>query len=257
MVATTVAASAASAAAAARTGAGATTRLTPAYYRFWLPVQTRFDTVVNAYLVRHCGLRPTDSSAPGGGSSSNTAVRDSSPSSSSSAAAAAASPAAIGSGSGVPRGLVVASSATYHRPASFPGLLRLGLAVGQLGRTSATYHIGVFSREDDDHDDHHGHWHGHGHGGLSSNHAIAAAATAPTDAAWACCVTGTFTHVFVGADGRPTPMPAGLRAGLARLEPPPPPVEEEGLATGEGKQLEGAELKPQGGRGGDSGGSRL
>ena len=66
---------------------------------------------------------------------------------------------------------------------SFPDMVRAGLRVAHLGRSSVRYEIGLF-REDD-----------------------------PEPAA-----EGWFVHVFVGReDRRPREIPAAVRAALARL----------------------------------------
>ena len=63
------------------------------------------DSVVNAYLMAHCGLQP---------------------------------------GASAHIGLVVASHCTYFASLAFPDVLELGLAVRKLGRSSVTYEVGVF-----------------------------------------------------------------------------------------------------------------
>ena len=63
------------------------------------------DSVVNAYLIAHCGLQPGASAAIG---------------------------------------LVVASHWTYFASLSFPDVLELGLVVRKLGRSSVVYEVGVF-----------------------------------------------------------------------------------------------------------------
>ncbi|EIN13817.1 Thioesterase/thiol ester dehydrase-isomerase [Punctularia strigosozonata HHB-11173 SS5] len=68
------------------------------YYHF-------FDSIINAYLVEHCGQNPTSSPLIG---------------------------------------LVVSSSCTFFSPLSFPAVLDLGLRVTKLGKRSATYEVGVF-----------------------------------------------------------------------------------------------------------------
>ncbi|KAI9018916.1 thioesterase superfamily [Hyaloraphidium curvatum] len=100
-----------------------------AFYKFWLDIQTRwmdndqyghvnnavyysyFDTVVNVYLIRHCGLNPTEPPADDG---------------------------AIG--------LVVSSNCTYKDSLEYPDVAETGLSVVKLGNSSVTYQIGVFSR---------------------------------------------------------------------------------------------------------------
>src|SRR5947208_871365 len=72
---------------------------------------TLADSVVNAYLIAHCGLRPTSSSTIG---------------------------------------LCVRSESSYFKPVEFPAKLDLGLSVAKLGKTSVTYEIGVFEAGKDE-----------------------------------------------------------------------------------------------------------
>ena len=64
-----------------------------------------FDSVVNSYLITHCGQDPTKSERIG---------------------------------------LVVSSRASFFAPLSFPEVLELGLRVVALGRSSVTYEVGVW-----------------------------------------------------------------------------------------------------------------
>lgn len=64
-----------------------------------------FDSVVNTYLIDHCGLTPPH---------------------------------------GAQIGLVVSSFCHFFTPLSFPSVLDLGLRVSQLGKSSVTYEVGVF-----------------------------------------------------------------------------------------------------------------
>ena len=64
-----------------------------------------YDSIVNDYLAKHCGVQAT--SAP-------------------------------------MIGLVVASYSDFYRPVGYPQVLELGLRVSKLGKTSVTYEIGVF-----------------------------------------------------------------------------------------------------------------
>ncbi|KAI9497089.1 HotDog domain-containing protein [Zychaea mexicana] len=95
-------------------------------YKYFLPIQSRWsdndnyghinnsiyyfyiDTVVNEYLIRNCGLDPNDT----------TKTR--------------------------PIGLVIASSANFYAPASYPNLLHAGLSITKIGRSSVTYRVGIF-----------------------------------------------------------------------------------------------------------------
>jgi acyl-CoA thioester hydrolase len=66
-----------------------------------------FDSIINAYLIQHCGLKPP-----------NTPLI----------------------------GLVVSSYATYLAATSFPATLQLGLRVVKLGLSSVTYEVGIFEQ---------------------------------------------------------------------------------------------------------------
>ncbi|KAL1863567.1 hypothetical protein Plec18167_000661 [Paecilomyces lecythidis] len=76
------------------------------------------DSIVNTYLITHCGLNPFNNS-----SSSST-----------------------GSTTSNHIGLVVSSYCDYFASVSFPDVLDLGLRVVKLGSTSVTYEVGVFKR---------------------------------------------------------------------------------------------------------------
>ena len=80
-------------------------------------------------------------------------------------------------------GLVVETQCRYFSPIVFPDLVHAGLRVAKLGTSSVRYEIGIFRNDD----------------------ALAAA-------------QGHFVHVYVDrAGGRPTPLPANLRAALEPL----------------------------------------
>ena len=64
-----------------------------------------FDSVVNAYLITHCGLAPRTSDTIG---------------------------------------LVVSSQCQFFAPLSFPDVLDLGLRVNHVGKSSVAYEVGVF-----------------------------------------------------------------------------------------------------------------
>ncbi len=131
-------------------------------YRHWTPISTRwhdndayghinntvyyawFDTAVNAWLVE-AGL--------------------------------------LDIAQGDPIGLVVETGCRYAAPLAFPEPVEIGLGIARLGRSSVTYHLGVFARG-------------------------AQSATAE----------GHFTHVYVGrASRRPAPLPKAWRAQMERL----------------------------------------
>ncbi|KAI0077554.1 thioesterase thiol ester dehydrase-isomerase [Panus rudis PR-1116 ss-1] len=69
-----------------------------------------FDSVINSYLIAHCGLTPPDSPLIG---------------------------------------LVVSSHCQFFAPLSFPDVLDLGLRVVSLGKSSVTYEVGVFKAGED------------------------------------------------------------------------------------------------------------
>ncbi len=80
-------------------------------------------------------------------------------------------------------GLVVESRCVFHAPVAYPDELVGALRVAKLGTSSVTYDVAI----------------------ARAGEALVAAA-------------GTFTHVFVDrASRRPTPIPAQLRAALAKL----------------------------------------
>ena len=70
-----------------------------------------FDSIINAYLIEHCGLRPSTS---------------------------------------VQIGLVVQSSCDYFGSVGFPLVVDLGLRVNKLGASSVTYELGIFERGKED-----------------------------------------------------------------------------------------------------------
>lgn len=74
-------------------------------------MQARFDSIINAYLIEHCGLRPPTSSQIG---------------------------------------LVVHSHCDYFGSVAFPMVLDLGLRVNKLGTSSVAYEVGVFEKGKDD-----------------------------------------------------------------------------------------------------------
>lgn len=73
-----------------------------------------FDSIVNAYLIKHCGLDP------------------------------------FNKGDSKQIGVIVSAYCDYFASVSFPDLLDLGLRVVKLGSSSVTYEIGVFRRNDGD-----------------------------------------------------------------------------------------------------------
>jgi acyl-CoA thioester hydrolase len=81
-------------------------------------------------------------------------------------------------------GVCAESHCTYRSGLSFPDDVDAGLRVGELGKSSVRYEIGLFAPDSDE----------------------------PAAEGW-------FVHVFVDAESRrPTPIPSGLRECLERLE---------------------------------------
>ncbi|KAI9482784.1 MAG: HotDog domain-containing protein [Benjaminiella poitrasii] len=98
-------------------------------YKYFLPIQTRwsdadcynhinnaiyyhyFDTIINEYLIRNCGLKPA--------SNDNTK----------------------------PIGLVVASQANFYASASYPSIINAGLLISKIGKSSVTYRVGIFEQD--------------------------------------------------------------------------------------------------------------
>ena len=76
-----------------------------------LLTQKRFDSVINAYLIEHCGLHPPDSKQIG---------------------------------------LVVHSHCDFLGSVAFPSVVDLALRVTRLGNASVTYEIGVFDSKAED-----------------------------------------------------------------------------------------------------------
>ncbi|KAF5507796.1 hypothetical protein CGCA056_v012860 [Colletotrichum aenigma] len=66
-----------------------------------------YDSVVNTYLIEHCGLSPSGSEQ---------------------------------------HGLVVHSQSDYFAPISFPAVAEVALRVNKLGKSSVTYEIAVFEK---------------------------------------------------------------------------------------------------------------
>lgn len=106
------------------------------------------DTVVNEYLIKHCGLDPLDASKT------------------------------------KPIGLVVASSANFYAPTSYPSVLEAGLRITKVGRSSVTYGVGIFEKGSEQ-----------------------------------ASVVGGFTHVFVDPiERRPVAgLPEVMQRGLERI----------------------------------------
>ena len=84
-------------------------------------------------------------------------------------------------------GLCAESHCEFHAALAFPETVTAGLRVGNLGRSSVRYEIGLFAEDGE------------------------------------AAATGWFVHVFVDrATRRPAAIPAGVRASLERLVAPGP-----------------------------------
>ena len=84
-----------------------------------------YDSIINTYLIEHCGLDPHGRSINANGSSSLDRKSDQLLQQ---------------------IGLVVSSSADFFGSVSFPDVLDLGLRVTKLGTSSVTYEVGVFKK---------------------------------------------------------------------------------------------------------------
>ena len=69
-----------------------------------------FDSIINAYLIKHCGRNASNSESIG---------------------------------------LVVSSHCEYFGSIAFPAIVDLGLRISKLGKSSVTYEVGVFERGDE------------------------------------------------------------------------------------------------------------
>lgn len=80
-------------------------------------------------------------------------------------------------------GMAVETGCRFHRSVAFPDTVHAGLRVGHLGNSSVRYEVGIFREEED-----------------------------------RASAEGHFVHVFVERPAqRPVPIPAPIRAALARL----------------------------------------
>ena len=84
------------------------------------------------------------------------------------------------------RRFVAASSCQYLQPMAYPQPVSVGLSISKLGRSSVTYSIGIFSEQ-------------------------------PSEQTLLLCAKGAFTHVYVDADGRPSPVAEHVRTALQEL----------------------------------------
>ncbi|RAL14900.1 acyl-CoA thioesterase [Aspergillus homomorphus CBS 101889] len=94
-----------------------------------------FDSIINTYLITHCGMNPFSHNNPG--EKNRTASMPSTQATSSSPP--------------TPQlGIIISSHCDYFASVSFPDVLDLGLRVTKLGRSSVTYEVGVFRRGDEE-----------------------------------------------------------------------------------------------------------
>lgn len=84
-----------------------------------------------------------------------------------------------------PIGLVVASQSSFYASANYPSLIKAGLGISKIGKSSVTYRVGIFE----------------------NNNPLA-------------CVVGGFTHVFVDpVTRRPVQsLPKDLLEGLEKIK---------------------------------------
>jgi acyl-CoA thioester hydrolase len=88
---------------------------------------------------------------------------------------------------------VAQTSCVFLRAFAYPQPIEVGLSITKLGRSSATYGIGLFSLP-----------------------LVSASATPPLDGR-TLCAEATFTHVYVDENGRPMPIPPETRQLLETL----------------------------------------
>ncbi|KAK2871664.1 hypothetical protein FQN49_002953 [Arthroderma sp. PD_2] len=79
-----------------------------------------FDSIINSYLISHCGLDPFTSRPDSSTLTESSQI-----------------------------GLVVSSYCDYFASVAFPDVLDLGLRVVKLGKSSVTYEVGVFKKGED------------------------------------------------------------------------------------------------------------
>lgn len=68
-----------------------------------------FDTIINEYLIKYCGLEMASQTKP--------------------------------------IGLVVASQAQFYASATYPSMITAGLIISKVGKSSVTYRVGLFENE--------------------------------------------------------------------------------------------------------------
>ncbi|PYI34042.1 hypothetical protein BP00DRAFT_423614 [Aspergillus indologenus CBS 114.80] len=145
-----------------------------------------FDSIINTYLITHCGMNPFSANNPTEKDRTFTLQPGSQTTGSQTTESQTTpqpTPPSPPPTSQI--GLIIASHCDYFASVSFPDTLELGLRVNQLGRSSVTYEVGVFRRGEA-----------------------------------AVKVVGGYTHVFVARETmRPTAggMDPAVRRGLERL----------------------------------------
>ena len=90
-----------------------------------------FDSIINTYLIVHCGLDPFNAASSSSSPPTTTAPTNAPPKASQ-------------------IGLVVSSYCDYFASVAFPDVLDLGLRVVKMGKSSVTYEVGVFRRGEED-----------------------------------------------------------------------------------------------------------
>ena len=80
-----------------------------------------FDSIVNTYLINHCGMSPFTRTSADANVSFSKQI-----------------------------GIIVSTFCAYFSSVSFPDVLDLGLRVSKLGSSSVTYEVGVFRVGEDD-----------------------------------------------------------------------------------------------------------
>lgn len=158
-----------------------------------------FDAVVNGYLVTRCGLDPASTSVHPTPTPTPTKKREGDDDTTRKD---------DGEGRGTkggPIGLVVASGCRYHAALAFPQPLVGGLTVAKLGKTSVTYHVGIFASKSSG----------------SSRSEGTETNEGKVEGEGLAAASGFFTHVFVDpVSRRPSPMTARCRAALLRIATP-------------------------------------
>ncbi|KAJ5295615.1 hypothetical protein N7508_010436 [Penicillium antarcticum] len=92
-----------------------------------------FDTIANTYLIEHCGMDPF--------SVNNPAPKEAQPQPGQSSVIAAGADQI---------GLIVSTQADFFASVRFPDLLEVGLRVNKLSKSSVTWEVGIFKKDDEE-----------------------------------------------------------------------------------------------------------